>query len=435
MILEQLFHLRENRTSVRRELIGGLTTFLAMSYILAVNPELLGSTGMSKTAVFTATILAAIVGCLLMGLVANFPVALAPGMGLNAFFTYTVVQEWHIPWQTALAGVFVAGILFILLTLSKLRDKLINLIPSALKYAVSAGIGLFIAFSGLQTSGIIVANKSNAVALGNLHSPTVLLAIFGIIVGIMLVTANVTGGIFWGMFITAAVGMIFGIIPLPTGIISGVPSVQPIFGQAVTHLGNINSFQMIIVILTFFIIGLFDTSGTLVGVATEAGMVDKESGEVNGVGKALFSGALATTLGAVFGTSPTTAYVESTSGVAVGARTGLSSVFVALLFAIAAFFSPILTVITSAVTASALIIVGILMLSNVQYIDWTKFEIAVPAFFTMIMMLLTYSISEGLAVGFIFYPITMTVKGRWREVNALMWTMMVVFILYFAFVA
>lgn len=226
---------------------------------------------MSKTAVFTATILAAIVGCLLMGLVANFPVALAPGMGLNAFFTYTVVQEWHIPWQTALAGVFVAGILFILLTLSKLRDKLINLIPSALKYAVSAGIGLFIAFSGLQTSGIIVANKSNAVALGNLHSPTVLLAIFGIIVGIMLVTANVTGGIFWGMFITAAVGMIFGIIPLPTGIISGVPSVQPIFGQAVTHLGNINSFQMIIVILTFFIIGLFDTSGTLVGVATEAG--------------------------------------------------------------------------------------------------------------------------------------------------------------------
>ncbi len=397
---------------------------------------------MSKTAVFTATILAAIVGCLLMGLVANFPVALAPGMGLNAFFTYTVVQEWHIPWQTALAGVFVAGILFILLTLSKLRDKLINLIPSALKYAVSAGIGLFIAFSGLQTSGIIVANKSNAVALGNLHSPTVLLAIFGIIVGIMLVTANVTGGIFWGMFITAAVGMIFGIIPLPTGIISGVPSVQPIFGQAVTHLGNINSFQMIIVILTFFIIGLFDTSGTLVGVATEAGMVDKESGmvdkesgEVKGVGKALFSGALATTLGAVFGTSPTTAYVESTSGVAVGARTGLSSVFVALLFAIAAFFSPILTVITSAVTASALIIVGILMLSNVQYIDWTKFEIAVPAFFTMIMMLLTYSISEGLAVGFIFYPITMTVKGRWREVNALMWTMMVVFILYFAFVA
>ena len=237
------------------------------------------------------------------------------------------------------------------------------------------------------------------------------------------------------MFITAAVGMIFGIIPLPTGIISGVPSVQPIFGQAVTHLGNINSFQMIIVILTFFIIGLFDTSGTLVGVATEAGMVDKESGEVKGVGKALFSGALATTLGAVFGTSPTTAYVESTSGVAVGARTGLSSVFVALLFAIAAFFSPILTVITSAVTASALIIVGILMLSNVQYIDWTKFEIAVPAFFTMIMMLLTYSISEGLAVGFIFYPITMTVKGRWREVNALMWTMMVVFILYFAFVA
>lgn len=432
-LLDKFFKLKENGTTIKTEIIAGLTTFLAMAYILAVNPSLLEIAGMDKGAVFVATVLAAIVGTLFMGLFANFPIALAPGMGLNAFFAFTVAGAWGIPWQTALSGVFVSGVVFMLLTASGIREKIVNMIPGVMKYSVSAGIGLFIAFLGLQNAKIIVPNEATAVGLGDLHNGAVLLAVFGIVLSILLVTAKVNGGIFIGMVATAVIGMITGVISTPTAIVGAVPDVSSTFGQAIINLPNIFTWQMLVVILTFFFVDFFDTAGTLVAVATQAGLVN-EKNEIPRAGRALFADAAATTVGAVFGTSTTTAYVESASGASVGGRTGLTAVVVAIMFGVSIFFSPLLSVITSAVTAPALVIVGIMMLGNVRHIEWTKFEIATPAFFTIIMMVLTYSIAEGIAIGFIFYPITMLVAKRGKEVHPLMYVLMVLFILYFAFI-
>jgi len=438
--VKKYFQFEELGTSYRREFIGGLTTFLSMAYILFVNPSILSLSvipdlpaemRMDQGAVFTATALAAAIGSLLMGLLARYPIALAPGMGLNAFFAFTVILTFNIPWQTALSGVFVSGLIFIVLTLTGVREKIINAIPAELKYAVGAGIGLFITFIGFQNAGIIVNDDAVLVSLGDLTNPETLLAIFGILITIILMVRGINGGIFYGMLITAVVGMIFGLINVPDKIVGEIPSLAPTFGAAFENLDQIFTIQMLVVILTFLFVDFFDTAGTLVAVANQAGLL-KEN-KLPRAGKALFSDSAATVVGAVLGTSTTTSYIESSAGVAAGARTGFASVVTAGFFLLALFFSPLLGVITAPVTAPALIIVGILMVSSLGQIPWKKFEVAVPAFLTIIAMPLTYSIATGIAIGFIFYPITMLVKGRGKEIHPVMYGLFIIFILYFVF--
>ncbi|TDM40526.1 NCS2 family permease [Macrococcoides goetzii] len=442
--MRNYFKFDELGTNYKREILGGLTTFLSMAYILAVNPAMLSLAGvkgipesmrMDAGAVFVATILASIVGCLFMGLIARYPIALAPGMGLNAFFAFTVVLQYNIPWQTGLTGVLFSGIFFALLTMTGLRETIINAIPFELKMAVSAGIGLFITFVGLKGAGIVQANEATLVSLGNLHDPHVLLAVAGIVLTIILMAKRIPGSIFIGMIITAIAGMLFGLIDAPKQIIGAVPSIEPTFGKAFDAFSNpseLLNWKFISVVLTFLFIDFFDTAGTLVAVATQAGLV--KDNKLPRAGRSLFADSLATITGAIFGTSTTTSYIESSAGVAVGARTGFASVVTAICFALALFFSPLMSVVTSAVTAPALVIVGVLMVSNLNKIEWPKFEVAVPAFLTIIMMPLTYSIATGIACGFIFYPITMVMAKRHKEVHPIMYFMAVIFICYFAFV-
>lgn len=440
--MKKYFQFEELGTNYRREFIGGLTTFLAMAYILVVNPitlslmdipDLPDAMRMDYGAVFVATAVAAAIGSLLMGLLAKYPIALAPGMGLNAFFAYTVVLTMGIPWQHALGGVLISGVIFILLTLTGLREKIINSIPAELKYAVSAGIGLFITFVGAQSAGLIVNNDAVLVGLGDFTDGNVLLAIFGIAVTVILMTKGVNGGIFIGMVITTIAGMIAGLIDVPGKVVDSIPSVAPTFGAAFEAYGDPSFFStsMLVVVLTFLFVDFFDTAGTLVGVANQAGLM--KDNKLPRAGKALFADSAATVVGAVFGTSTTTSFIESSSGVAAGARTGFASIVTAGLFLLSLFFFPLLEVITSAVTAPALIIVGVLMVASLGKIDWNKFEIAVPAFLTIIVMPLSYSIATGIAVGFIFYPITMIVKGRTKEIHPVMYVLFVIFILYFIF--
>ena len=442
--MRNYFKFDELGTNYKREILGGLTTFLSMAYILAVNPAMLSLAGvkgipesmrMDAGAVFVATILASIVGCLFMGLIARYPIALAPGMGLNAFFAFTVVLQYNIPWQTGLTGVLFSGIFFALLTMTGLRETIINAIPFELKMAVSAGIGLFITFVGLKGAGIVQANEATLVSLGNLHDPHVLLAVAGIVLTIILMAKRIPGSIFIGMIITAVAGMLFGLIDAPKQIVGAVPSIEPTFGKAFDAFSNpseLLNWKFISIVLTFLFIDFFDTAGTLVAVATQAGLV--KDNKLPRAGRSLFADSLATITGAIFGTSTTTSYIESSAGVAVGARTGFASVVTAICFALALFFSPLMSVVTSAVTAPALVIVGVLMVSNLNKIEWPKFEIAVPAFLTIIMMPLTYSIATGIACGFIFYPITMVMAKRHKEVHPIMYFMAVVFICYFTFV-
>ncbi|WP_027963957.1 NCS2 family permease [Halalkalibacillus halophilus] len=443
--MKKYFQFEELGTNYRREIIGGITTFLAMAYILFVNPSVLtlmdveelpaGVTRMDPEAVFVATALAAAVGTIIMGLIARYPIALAPGMGLNAFFAYTVVLQWGIPWETALAGVLASGLIFIVLTLTGIRQKVINAIPNNLKLAVGAGIGIFIAFIGLTNVGIIEADPATFLTLGDVTNAYTLLAIFGVVATVILLTLGLRGGVFYGMIITAVTGMLFGLISPPSGmndVVSTVPSLEPTFGAAFANFGEIFTLQLLVVILTFLFVDFFDTAGTLVAVATQGGMM--KEGKLPRANRALFSDSAATVAGAAFGTSTTTSYIESTTGVSAGARTGFASLVTAALFLLALFFSPLLGVVTSEVTAPALIIVGILMAANLRHIEWDKFEIAVPAFLTVIAMPLTYSIATGIAVGFIFYPITMLVKGRGKEIHPSMYVLFVVFILYFMFI-
>ncbi|GAE92363.1 xanthine/uracil/thiamine/ascorbate permease family protein [Gracilibacillus boraciitolerans JCM 21714] len=341
--MRKFFEFEKLGTNYRTETVAGITTFLAMAYILFVNPSILGTegTGMDPNAVFVATALAAAIGTLIMGVLAKYPIALAPGMGLNAFFAYTVVLGSGIAWETALAGgVLVSGLIFIILTLTGLREKVINAIPAVLKMAVGAGIGLFIAFIGFQNAGIIVANEATMVALGDLTQGTTLLAIFGIIITVILITIGLKGGVFYGMVITAVVGMIFSQVPVPEKIVDSVPSIAPTFGAAFAHLGDVFTLEMMVVILTFLFVDFFDTAGTLVAVASKAGLL--KDNKLPRAGKALFSDSAATVIGATLGTSTTTSYVESTTGVSAGGRSGFTSVVTAGLFILALFFSPLL---------------------------------------------------------------------------------------------
>ena len=426
--IKSYFQLDKYKTSVKIEFLAGLTTFISMSYILFVNPSVLGASGMNKGAVFTATALASALGTAIMGIVANYPIGEAPALGINAFFAYTVCIGMHVSWETALAAVFVASIIFILITMFKLREMIINAIPSDLKFAISSGIGLFIAFLGMQDGGLIVANKSTLVGLGSLHDPAVWITIFGLIVTVILMILNVPGAIFIGMVLAAIFGVITGQISLPTKIISVAPSIAPSFGQAIFHVKDINTLQMWVVVLTFLLVTFFDTAGTLIGLAQQAGFM--KDNKMPRVGKALASDSTAMMVGSVLGTSPVGAFVESSAGIAVGGRTGLTAVFVAIFFLISMIFSPLLGLFTTRVTAPALIIVGVLMAQNTAHIQWDKMEIAVPAFLILIGMPLTYSISDGLALGLITYPICMVAAKRIKEVTPMMWILFFVFIVF-----
>lgn len=443
--MKKFFDFDNLGTNYRREVIGGLTTFLSMAYILAVNPAMLSLQGvdgipddmrMDINAVFVATCLAAFVGSLFMGIIAKYPIALAPGMGLNAFFGFTVVLTMGIPWQTALTGVLFSGVIFVVLTATGLREYIINAIPMEMKMAVSAGIGFFIAFVGLQGAGIIVSEPNTLVHIGDFHNSSVLLAVFGIVLTVILMVRKIPAAIFIGMILTAVGGLVTGLLPMPDAVVSSVPSVAPTFGAAFENIldpSAILNVQFLVVVLTFLFVDFFDTAGTLVGVASQANLI--KDNKLPRASRALFADAAATITGAIFGTSTTTSYVESTAGVAAGARSGFASVITGLLFLFALFFSPLIVMFTSEVTAPALIIVGALMASNLAKVDWAKFEVAVPAFLVILMMPLTYSIATGIAVGFIFYPITMMMAGKKKDVHPIMYALMILFILYFIFIA
>lgn len=429
--LSNYFKFKEKKTSLKAETIAGITTFLTMSYALFLIPSVLADAGMPKDSVFVATALAATIGTLIMGIFANFPMGLAPGVGLNAFFTYSVCIGMDIPWQTALSGVLASGIIFLIISATGLRELIIKAIPTNLKFAVSAGIGLFIAFIGLKNAGIVIDNTATLVGLGDLTDPTVLLSVFGLVAIAIFMVRGSQIAIFLGMALTVAVGMIFGLIDIPTSIVSMPPSIAPTFGVAISNIGNIFNAEMILVIFTFIFMDFFDTAGTLVAVGSKVGLLKKD-GSVEGGSKALLADSVATCIGSIFGTTNTTSYVESLSGVAVGAKTGFSSVVIGILFLVSLFFSPLLTVITSAVTAPALIIVGSLMASNLKEIEWDKPEISISAFLTIILMPLTYSIGEGIACGFLSYVVLMIFKGKAKKVHPVMYVLAVLFIIYFA---
>lgn len=430
--MKKYFQFEELGTSYRQEIIGGLTTFLAMAYILVVNPDILSQSGMDQNAVFVATAVSSAIGCFIMGIFAKYPLALAPGLGLNAFFTYGVVLGHGFPWEYALAAVFISSLFFFILTLTGLREKLINAIPLELKLSVGAGIGLFIAFIGLKSAGIVVDHPSNLLAIGDLTQPQVLLSIFGIFAIVILMVLNVRGAVFIGMVLTAIVGMIFNLIQTPSAILSAPPSIEPTFGKLFTAFNDpeFYTIPMLTSILTFLFVDFFDNAGTLMAVANQAGFV--KDNKLPRAGRALISDSIASMIGSIFGTSTVTSYIESSSGVAAGARTGFASVVTGLLFLLALFFSPVLSVVTGAVTAPALIVVGVLMVSSLDEIEWKKFEIAVPSFLTMVMMPFTGSIATGIAVGFLFYPLTMVLKGRAKEVHWIMYIFAVIFLIFLA---
>lgn len=428
--MEKFFKLKEHGTNVKTELVAGLTTFMTMAYILVVNPNLLSNTGMDGHAVFTATALAAIIGTLCMALFANYPFALAPGMGLNAYFAFSVVIGSGYSWKVALAAVLVEGIIFILLTAVNIREAIFNAIPLNLKYAVSAGIGLFIAFIGFQNAGLIVKEDSTLVHLGNVASPPVALAIIGIIITSVLVVKKVKGSILIGILATWGLTMICEKIgwytpdfittftSIPSGIISSPPSIEPVFMKF--DFSKLFSFEFLAIVFAFLFVDLFDTLGTLIGVSDKAGFLDKE-GKLPRAKQALFADAVATTAGAMLGTSTTTTYIESAAGVADGGRTGLTAVSTAVLFALALFFSPIFLVIPGFATAPALIVVGFYMMESVTKITFSDYSEGIPAFLTMIIMPLAYSISEGIVFGFVSYTLINLFTGKAKKLNILMY--------------
>lgn len=428
--LDKVFHLRDAHTTVRTELIAALTTFVSLSYILFVNPNILHAAGIPSGAAFTVTAIATAIGCFIMGFVANYPIALAPTLGSAAFFAYNVCQGMHINWQTALAAVLVASILFVLITIFHLRELVVDAIPADLKSAISAGIGLFIAFIGLQNGKLIVNSDSSLVTLGKFSSPAVWITLFGLVLTVILMSMNVPGSIFIGMVITAIFGIAIGQIQMPHSIISTPPSIAPTFGQAAFHIKDINTPQLFIVVLTFLLVTFFDTAGTLIGMTQQAGLVDK-NGKIPRIGRAFASDSVAMIEGAVFGTAPLGTSVESSAGIAMGGRTGLTAVFIGIFFLISMIFSPLLAVIPTTVTAPALIIVGVLMAGNLKNIHWEKFEIALPAFLIVVGMPLTYSISDGLALGMIAYPLTMIASKRAKEVSWMMYILFFIFIGFF----
>jgi AGZA family xanthine/uracil permease-like MFS transporter len=424
--MEKLFKLQERGTSLKRELAAGLTTFLTMAYILAVNPAMLSNTGMSAGGVFTATALASAIATLLMAFTANLPVALAPGMGLNAFFTFSVVIGQGYSWQLALTAVFLEGILFIILSLVNVRELIIKAIPGTLKKAVAVGIGLFIALIGFENSGIIIGNESTLVGLGNITSGSALLAITGLVITIILYANKIPGSILLGIIITTIIGIPLGVTHIPEGFrIFSMPA-APLFARF--DFSSIVSFKFFTIFFTFLFVDIFDTVGTLVGVTTQAKLINK-NGEIPRVRQALLADALGTVAGALLGTSTITSYVESAAGVAAGGRTGLSSVFTGLLFLAALFLSPLFLMVPGAATAPALIVVGFLMMQAVADIDFKDPTEGIPAFLAIVMMPFAYSIAEGIVYGLLSYVILKAFTLKSKDISIVTWILFVIFIL------
>ena len=436
----KLFGFDPSKNNVRTEILAGLTTFLTMAYILAVNPGIFSALpGMPAGSVFTATALAAIVGTLVMALYAKKPFALAPGMGLNAFFVFTVCLGMGHTWQFALTAVLLEGIIFIILTVTKVRSWLINAIPGTLKKAIGAGIGLFIAFIGMQNAGIIVNNDATLVSLGDLTHGKALLGMIGLFITAGLVMAKVRGGILWGILVTAALGLLIkdpatgaAITTLPKAVVSMPDSIGPIFCKF--EWGQILSWDMLAVVFTFLFIDMFDTMGTIIGVHQGAGLIEKGNDEIPGVEKMFLADSIATVAGACFGTSTTTTYVESPAGVGEGGRTGLTAFATAVCFALALFLSPIFLAIPGAATAPALIIVGVMMMGPVKTIHWDDYCRAIPAFLTIILMPLAYSISDGILIGVIAYVICHAVAGKFKDISITMWILAALFICKYIFI-
>ena len=434
--MEKFFKLNEKGSNVKTELIAGLTTFLAMAYILGVNPAVLADAGMDKASVFLATAISAGVASIIMGLVANYPVALASGMGVNALFAYTICGQMGFSWAAALSAVFISGIIFILISVTGVRKAIINAIPVQLKLAIGAGIGFFIAFVGLKNAGIIVASPSTFVTIGNLTDPTVLLAIVGLLITIALVIKNVPAAVFVGMVITAVIGIILGFMGM-----AGMPTLPERFisfdfelqaaGSCFSGISELfaNPFQAFVVIFSFLFVDFFDTAGTLVAIGNRIGLIN-DKGELENAEQAL----LADAVGTVLGTSTVTSFVESSSGVGVGGRTGLTACTSGVCFLLAVFLSPlILSTVTNAVTAPALIVVGIMMAQQLKGIEWDNLVYAASGFMTVIFMILAYSISNGIAIGFITYTVSMIGVGKIKEIKPIVWILDICFVIFLVF--
>ncbi|MBP2663605.1 MAG: adeQ 1 [Firmicutes bacterium] len=455
-MLEKLFELRSRKTNVRTEVVAGITTFMTMAYILFVNPSILGSAGMDKNAVLLATSIGAGVVSIMMGLFVNYPIALAPGMGLNAFYAFTVVIGMGVTWQVALGAVFISGLIFILLTVTQVRQLLVEGMPTSLKHAITVGIGLFITIIGLKLSGImsirlslipptlekIVAAKGNGtplsfetiIEMGQFTHPEVLLSVFGLIVIGVLMARQIKGSILIGIFTTTIVGIMVGIVKIPA---SFSPIAMPNFSQNAFFALDIQGaldMGLMAIIFTFTFVELFDTMGTLVGTASKAGLMDKK-GKFPGIGKAMLVDATGVSLGALLGTSTITSYVESAAGVGAGGRTGLTAVVCGVLFLLSLFFAPLAGLIPTAATAPALIIVGALMLESVRHIDFNDFTECLPAFLTIVLMPFTYSIANGISAGLVMYPLLKLVTGRGREVHWIVYILAVLVVFRFVFLA
>ena len=430
-MLNKLFGFDSKKHNVRTEIVAGITTFLTMSYILAVNPSMFGLLeGMPAGAVFTTTALAAIIGTLAMAFFAKLPFGLAPGMGLNAFFVFSVCMGMGYSWQFALTAVFIEGLIFILLTVTNIREAIVNAIPKNLRYAVGGGIGLFIAFIGMQNAGIIVKDAATIVALGDITSGTALLAMIGLVITGVLYALNVKGAMLIGILATTLIGIPMGITEFK-GVVSTPESIEPIFCKF--EWNNIFTLDMLVVVFTFLFIDMFDTIGTLIGVSTKANMVD-ENGRIPNLKQAFMADAIATTAGALLGTSTTTTYVESAAGVAQGGRTGLTAFSIACCFAIALFFSPLFLSVPAAATAPVLILVGMLMMEPVRNIDFDDATEAIPSFITLVMMPLAYSISAGILLGMIAYVVINVCCGKFKKITPTMYILAILFILKYIFI-
>lgn len=426
--LEKTFKLKEHGTDPKTEVLAGITTFMTMAYILIVNPLILSDAGMDFGAVFTATAVSSIIATLVMAFYANYPFALAPGMGLNAFFAYGIVLGMGYSWQMALAAVFIEGLIFIALTLLNVREAIVKSIPMNLKHAVSVGIGLFIAFIGLSNAGIIVPYEATAVTLGDMTSPGAIIALLGLVITGILLAKGIRGALLIGIFLTTIIGIPLGLTQLPTSIISAPPSLAPILFQF--DFSRVFSLDMVIILFTLLFVDMFDTIGTLVGVADKADMLD-ESGNLPKAKQALFADAVGTTAGACLGTSTVTTYVESAAGVSEGGRTGLTALSTAGMFVVALLFSPLFIMIPGAATAPALVLVGLFMMTPIKKINFDDYTESIPAFLTIIMMPLTYSIAEGIVFGMVSYTALKILTGKLKDVSIIMIVLSILFILKF----
>jgi AGZA family xanthine/uracil permease-like MFS transporter len=429
-LIERYFRLAENQTTVRQELLGGLTTFLTMAYIVVVNPQILSQAGMPADGVVFATCFSAAAATLVMGLYANYPIALAPGMSLNAYFTYSVCLGMHVPWRTALGVVFLSGVLFLVLTVTRIREQIVNGIPDCLKHSTATGIGFFIAFVGLRNAKLVVANPATFVGLGSFSDHEVQTAWCGLILTLVLMVRKVNGAILIGIFGTTLVGILRGLSNWPSAIVS-MPHASSTFLQldlrGAIHLGLLE------ILFAFLFVDLFDNVGTLVGVCEQGGFI--KDGKIPRVGRVLLADAVGTIFGSLAGTSTVTSYIESAAGMAAGARTGLSNLVVAFLFLLAMFCSPLASAIPGYATAPALILVGALMTQSIAHIEWREFSEASPAFITILAMPLTFSIATGLSLGLISYTVVKVAAGKYREIDALVWILTLLFVLRYIYLA